>query len=140
MTGETGRDTCKLDNQGDVVIEGTGGGVDTVQTTLGNLTLVAEVERVVAPGTADFRGTGNILTNTIIGNIGNDRIAGLDGGDTMTGGFGDDVSVFDRALTATNRDTIRTSNLAMTRSGWKPSAPGCSTRCQLARWRRQPSR
>jgi len=126
MTGGGGNDTYQVDDAGDVIVELTGGGTDTVRTTLASFTLGDHVERVQFRGTGDFTGTGNGLANAIIGGAGNDTLdgglgrdtlrggAGVDvliggaGADTMEGGAGTDVFVF-RATgdsTRASRDTI----------------------------------
>ena len=106
LPGGLGNDTYMVDASGDVVTEAAGGGTDTVQTNLSSYTLGAEVEKLVALGTGVFAGTGNGLANTIIGSISNDRILGLGGNDTLTGGLGDDIFVLNTAPSVTNRDTI----------------------------------
>ena len=62
---------------------------------------------------------GACLANSIIGNIGSDKLAGLDGSDTMTGGLGDDVCLFSTALSPANVDTIA--------SAFKLIGPGGAT-------------
>jgi len=106
LVGGLGKDTYTVDSTGDVVTELAGGGIDLVQTSLASYTLGAEVERLIGMGPGAFNGTGNGLANSIVGNIGNDKLNGLDGDDTLTGGPGDDAFIFNTAPSATNRDTI----------------------------------
>lgn len=106
MTGGAGDDAYFVDDLGDTVIEASGGGTDTVSSSV-NFTLSGFVENLVLTGAAR-KGTGNALANTItgtngndtltggggddalIGNGGNDTLNGATGADTMTGGTGDD--------------------------------------------------
>lgn len=107
MIGGSGNDTYVVDATGDVVTEYSGGGTDTVQTTLTSFALGAEVENLTYtfafPSTgAAFTGTGNSLANTISGGNwndslygggGNDTLYGLDGNDLLDGGAGNDAMI-----------------------------------------------
>ena len=95
MFGYEGDDTYVVDSTGDIVNEATGGGVDTIETTLNTLTLRTFVEKLVFTGTGDFIGTGNAENNTILGGSGNDRLDGRTGVDTMNGGAGNDYYAVD---------------------------------------------
>ena len=112
LTGGLGDDTYVVDDSGDKVIEATGGGLDTVQSSI-TYTLGTDVENLTLTGAAAINGTGNTLANVMIGNnganllsgsSGNDSLAGgggadtLDGGtgtDSLSGGTGDDTYVVD---------------------------------------------
>lgn len=72
----------------DTIIEATGEGIDTVQTTNASLRLSANVENLTFNGTGDFQGVGNALDNRIIGGEGRDTLIGLGGNDTLVGGSG----------------------------------------------------
>jgi Ca2+-binding RTX toxin-like protein len=89
MTGGGGNDTYVVDNVSDQVTETAGGGIDTVRASI-DYTLGDNVENLVRLGTADGRGWGNSLDNTITGNAGNDRLRAGAGNDTVYGGDGND--------------------------------------------------
>lgn len=97
LTGGAGNDKYFVDSSNDDVIEGAGGGVDTV-TSAASFDLQAHganVEILVLAGTAHIDATGNDLANTITGNTGNNRIDGGLGADKMSGGTGNDTYVVD---------------------------------------------
>ena len=64
MAGGAGNDIYVVDNAADVVTELVDGGIDTAKSYL-DLTLAAEVEKLILLGTGDIAGTGNGLDNTI---------------------------------------------------------------------------
>jgi Ca2+-binding RTX toxin-like protein len=91
MEGAIGDDTYVLSQATDIVIEATGGGMDTVIVNGAfNYTLADEVENLTLQSTA-AQGTGNALDNIIIGNASNNTLRGLDGNDTIDGAAGDDT-------------------------------------------------
>ena len=103
LSGGVGNDSYLVDNVGDQVIENPGEGKDVIYTTV-DYTLSANVEILIALGTAGLQLNGNGLANSIFGNAGNNVIAGgggndtLDGGggaDVMSGGLGDDIYIVD---------------------------------------------
>ncbi|AIF49638.1 calcium-binding protein [Pelosinus sp. UFO1] len=87
MYGGVGDDTFIVDNVDDVVIEATGEGTDTVQSSI-SYVLTANVENLTLTGSANINGTGNELDNTIIGNSGNNILDGGAGNDTYIYGIG----------------------------------------------------
>ncbi|MGZ9739694.1 peroxidase family protein [Pseudomonas sp. GNP012] len=91
MVGALGNDTFRVDSAGDLVVEVTGEGADSVQTTLNSYTLGANVEHMLFTGAGNFVGTGNALSNIITAGTGNDTLNGGDGNDTLLGGLGNDV-------------------------------------------------
>ncbi len=103
LTGGLGNDTYIVDNSADKVVEASGGGTDSVQSSA-TYTLSSQVENLRLTGTAAIGGTGNSLANTIVGNAagnalnggdGNDRLDGGLGADSMAGGLGNDIFVVD---------------------------------------------
>ena len=93
MTGGMGDDVYVVDIAGDSVIEaagsGTGGGIDTVQSSISfDLASRPDVENVILTGTANINATGNGLNNVLTGNAGNNIMAGGAGSDTYQFGQG----------------------------------------------------
>jgi trimeric autotransporter adhesin len=99
MQGGTGNDMYNMLSDGsDVVIENANEGFDRVNASF-SVTLAANVEALVMFGTDAINGTGNGLSNLMIGNAGANSISGLggvdeifgdDGNDTLDGGSGAD--------------------------------------------------
>ncbi len=92
MAGGTGDDRYMVDNVGDVVVEASGEGHDTVLTTLAATTLADNVEDLVLLDGA-LAGTGNALDNLITGNAAANLLVGQDGNDTLDGGAGNDTMI-----------------------------------------------
>lgn len=90
LIGGIGNDTYVVDSLGDIIVEATGEGTDTIRTTLSSYTLSAELENLTYIGASSFTGTGTATNNTLIGGIGNDILFGGAGNDTLSGGSGDD--------------------------------------------------
>lgn len=114
MYGGKGNDVFEVDDAGDVVIETTGQGTDTVESTV-SWTLGAHVERLTLLGEEAIAGTGNSLDNVLTGNAAANRLDGGAGEDTLAGGAGDDTYVVDddcdRVIEAANagNDTVLSS-------------------------------
>ncbi|WP_306752889.1 peroxidase family protein [Paracoccus actinidiae] len=114
MAGGGGNDTYVVGDDAavvDTVTEATGAGTDTVETTLNDYTLGANLERLTFTGAGAFTGTGNALVNTIRGGTGNDTLSGLGNNDQLIGGGGDDVldggTGTDRMVGEGGNDTYR---------------------------------
>jgi Ca2+-binding RTX toxin-like protein len=114
LVGGLGNDTYVVDNAGDVVIEATGAGTDTVRTTLASYSLGANLENLTYTGIGNFIGSGNALDNIMVGGVGNDLLNGGEGADRLVGGLGNDIYLVDNAAdvvieaTGSGTDTIRT--------------------------------
>lgn len=105
MTGGGGNDLYYVDSSSDKVIESSGGGKDTVISSLSAYTLGSNVENLTLDSGA-VKGVGNELDNTLTGNAlanrleggkGNDTLIGGAGADTMIGGDGNDTYYVDSA-------------------------------------------
>jgi Ca2+-binding RTX toxin-like protein len=90
MVGGADNNLFFVDNVGDIVVEGVGNGIDTVQSSISH-TLAANVENLTLTGLMAINGTGNELANMIVGNGGKNALSGMDGDDTLTGGAGNDT-------------------------------------------------
>ncbi|HEV2748601.1 MAG TPA: M10 family metallopeptidase C-terminal domain-containing protein [Allosphingosinicella sp.] len=90
MAGGAGNDRFEVDEAGDRVVEASGGGIDSVRSSVDHV-LGAEVERLVLTGTRDLGGIGNALANRIAGNAAANALSGRGGGDTLLGGGGGDT-------------------------------------------------
>jgi Ca2+-binding RTX toxin-like protein len=94
MIGGADNDTYIVTKATDVIIEHTGGGTDTVRTTLNTYTLPANVENLTFTGAGSFTGVGNDLGDVITGGAGKDQLTGGAGNDIFTGGAKSDTFVF----------------------------------------------
>ncbi|MBD0413245.1 calcium-binding protein [Oryzicola mucosus] len=95
MTGGLGDDTYYVDNAGDIAIEKTGQGTDSVISSVTYTLKGQYIENLELVGEADINATGNKLANTIIGNSGDNIINGMLGADFMSGGDGNDTYYVD---------------------------------------------
>jgi Ca2+-binding RTX toxin-like protein len=92
MSGGAGDDTYIVTDPNAKVVEGYGGGVDTVKSSV-SYTLSAYVENLMLTGSAAVNATGNSQSNIIIGNDAANVITGGLGNDILTGGGGADTFV-----------------------------------------------
>jgi Ca2+-binding RTX toxin-like protein len=96
LVGGMGNDTFLIDNAGDVVNEGVGGGSDNALVTLataGTWTMGAELEAAAASASsvAQVNIVGNAIHNVIGGHSGANVLSGAGGNDTLNGGGGNDT-------------------------------------------------
>ena len=92
LAGGEGDDTYIVDNSGDVVVEKSGKGTDTILSSVG-FTLGDNVENLTLTGSDDINATGNKLDNVLTGNDGNNVLDGGRGKNTLAGGAGDDTLI-----------------------------------------------
>ncbi|RXS90206.1 calcium-binding protein, partial [Acinetobacter junii] len=93
LVGGLGNDTYFVDHVGDVVTELAGEGTDRVYSSI-SYTLNSNVENLILSGTSAINGTGNDLSNTLLGNSGSNVLDGKAGNDTYTAGTGSDTVIF----------------------------------------------
>ena len=94
LIGGAGNDFYRVEEAGDTVVEGAGGGFDSVYA-VGSYTLAAgyEIELLSAidpASTAAMNLTGNEFANLIYGNAAGNTLIGGAGNDTLFGGAGND--------------------------------------------------
>ena len=99
LVGGAGNDLYRLDDPGDVVVEASGGGSDTIEAAFAvDLT---NIEYLRLTGALPLSAIGTAADETIEGNGANNALGGLGGDDMLLGGGGDDT------LTGgTGRDTL----------------------------------
>ncbi len=96
LIGGTGNDVYIVSTTTTVISEGTGEGIDSVESSV-TYTLSDHVENLALTGVAVIHATGNALDNTLTGNAAANTLNGMAGADTMIGGAGDDVYIVDDA-------------------------------------------
>ena len=139
MNGGAGDDSFFVDSATDTVVEGGGGGTDTVNSTAASFTISdGDVENLNLLGVGNINGTGNNSANVITGNSGNNILNGSGGVDTLsyansaaavtvslaiaaqqnTVGMGlDTLSNFENLTGSAQGDTLTGNNLANLLSG-----------------------
>ena len=92
--GAAGSDTFIVNNTGDSITETNAGTAALISSSV-NFTLVANVETLTLTSGGNINGTANLTGQTLNGNSGNNVLADASGvgGDTMTGGTGNDTYV-----------------------------------------------
>ncbi|MFY9294377.1 MAG: M10 family metallopeptidase C-terminal domain-containing protein [Methylorubrum rhodinum] len=99
LYGRAGDDSFIVDNAGDRVFEASGGGVDRVfASTSYALQVGQEIEALqllASTGTTKLDLTGNAISQSLVGNNGDNVINGGIGRDAMTGRGGDDTFIID---------------------------------------------
>lgn len=103
LIGGAGDDAYLVDSNQDVIREYSGGGVDTVLSTV-SWTLGKALENLSLGGAANLNGSGNGLDNRLLGNSGRNTLDGMGGNDHLDGGQGDDRYLFGRGG---GSDTVR---------------------------------
>jgi Ca2+-binding RTX toxin-like protein len=111
MKGGLGNDTYIVDSAGDLVVENSNEGVDTVQSSI-TYTLPQFVENLTLTGSSAINGTGtNGYGNVITGNGAANVLSGLGGDDTLNGKGGNDVLIggagHDTLTGGTGADTFK---------------------------------
>jgi Ca2+-binding RTX toxin-like protein len=98
MAGGLGNDFYRIEDAGDIILEGVGGGADAAYVALAlsgyTLNAGAEVELLSAidpSSTAAFDLNGNEFGQTLIGTAGANTLIGGGGNDVLAGGLGNDV-------------------------------------------------
>lgn len=98
LIGGAGNDTYRVDDGGDVVVELSGEGTDTVESTAYSYTLSDNIEQLVlVEGSYAYEGIAGAGSQTLTGNSNGNRLDGGTGADTLIGGLGDDTYVVDDA-------------------------------------------
>ena len=92
LVGGRGDDFYRVGQDGDVVIEQSDEGTDTVEAHV-SFTLGAHIEHLTMGGSGNLQATGNELDNRLTGNDGYNVLAGGDGNDTIDGGLGADTLI-----------------------------------------------
>jgi Ca2+-binding RTX toxin-like protein len=117
LNGHTGSDTLiggagddiYITNGGDTITEAVNAGTDLVQSSA-SFVLSSNLENLTLTGTSATTGSGNYLSNLILGNDAANIIYGAGGIDTLTGGNGADTFVFksitDSTTLVTTADVI----------------------------------
>ena len=93
MTGGNGNDVYVVNSLFDVVSEAGTTGTDRVESLV-NYILGTGLENLTLTGVNRINGTGNTVDNIIIGNAAINKITGLEGNDTLTGGGAADRFIF----------------------------------------------
>ncbi|MBD2664248.1 hypothetical protein B6N60_01211 [Richelia sinica FACHB-800] len=91
LNGGDGNDVYYIDSPSDVVNEINTSGIDTVYSSIVNVTLARNFENLNLVGTNNINGTGNNLNNLLRGNSGKNILRGGNGHDTLNGGKGADT-------------------------------------------------
>ena len=94
LKGAAGNDTYLVDNAGDIITETLNAGNDIGNSSV-TYTLSNNVENLTLTGTSAIDGTGNSLSNLIIGNMAANTLNGGTGADILVGGLSNDAYTVD---------------------------------------------
>ncbi|WLI13581.1 M10 family metallopeptidase C-terminal domain-containing protein [Pseudomonas sp. FP603] len=120
MIGGAGNDVYVVDNVDDVVVE-TSTSLSEIDTVMSSISYAlgssSNLEYLILSGGDNLDGTGNALSNRLVGNNGNNTLDGSLGADVMIGGSGNDTYIVDNlkdVVTETSTliseiDTVRSS-------------------------------
>jgi Ca2+-binding RTX toxin-like protein len=98
LSGGEGDDVYIINSVGDIILEYTNQGIDTVEVNLiNNYSLGDNLENLRLYGDFTINGYGNNLNNTIQGNAANNTLLGALGNDTLIGGDSNDILYGDYA-------------------------------------------
>ena len=90
LAGGLGDDTYVVDPAGDLIVENSGEGTDTIMSGF-TYALTGNVENLTLTGASAIAGTGTSGDNVIVGNGAYNILNGGDGNDTLDGNGGPDV-------------------------------------------------
>ena len=131
MAGGAGNDIYFVDSALDIVVEGGGGGTDTIYASLAYSLVDRQVENLILRGADNIDATGNALSNHLTGNIGKNTLNGGDGNDVidggrgldiMIGGLGDDTYIVDNFSDSVIENTGEGTDTVIATKSWTLSA------------------
>ena len=99
LVGLGGNDYYKINSLTDVVVEASGGGIDSVLANVNGYTLSGNVEWLILDSTI-ASGVGSLIDNTLIGNDLANTLNGGEGADSLIGGDGNDFYIIDNTSDA----------------------------------------
>ncbi|MFT3736412.1 MAG: calcium-binding protein [Rhodocyclaceae bacterium] len=106
MLGGAGNDTYAVNTWGDVIVEYSNEGTDTVLSTLYSYTLTdINIENITLTGALSMHAQGNDRDNLMLGNSNDNTLEGRAGDDTLNGGAG-----FDQLYGGQGNDTYIVDN------------------------------
>ena len=91
LVGGAGNDTYVIDSSSATIVEGAGGGNDTVKVSADHYVAPQNVENVAYTGTGQFFGYGNSTGVSILGSSAGGELHGGNGNDTLDGNGGNTV-------------------------------------------------
>jgi len=98
LHGGAGNDVYRIRDNAEQIIEGSNGGIDTIERA-GDVSLrvLTEIENATTTTGSGAILAGNAKGNVLTGAAGGDRLVGAGGADTLDGGFGNDTYYTDGA-------------------------------------------